>query len=76
MTARTDADLLQILQLRDDGLTMRQIAARMRMSRNAVLGLYHRIQRDTEPSEHDGTMPYGWWREGLRRQAKRAESRR
>lgn len=67
--ARTDADLLQILELRDSGLSFRQIAKRIGGSRNSVLGIYHRIQRQTEPSKHDGTMPYGWWREGLRKRA-------
>ncbi len=64
---RSDAEILHILDLRDIGLTCREIGKRVGATKDAIIGLLFRINADTEPSEHDGTMPSGWWRDGLAR---------
>ena len=64
---RTDAEILRILELRDLGLSCREVGARVGTTKNAIIGLTGRIRNDTEPSRHDGTMPSGWWRAGLKR---------
>lgn len=65
----TDAEIFTILELRDSGLPFSRIGERVGRKRNEVLGIYHRITKAAEPAdEFDGTMPYGWWKEGLRKQ--------
>lgn len=64
----SDAELLEMLDLADEGRTIDAIAERFGRTRGTVSGWLHRIRRETEPSRHDGTMPAGWWRDGLRRQ--------
>lgn len=65
MAKRTDAELLTMLEMRDAGWTMLAIGKAFKKSRNAISGILHRIDRETEASEHDGTMPEGWWKAGL-----------
>lgn len=67
----TDAELLTALHLRDrEGLSASQIADRMGVSRSSVLGVFFRVNRETD--KHDlsphlnGTMKADWWKEGLR----------
>jgi len=64
---RTDAEILHILELRDIGLSCREIGERTGTTKSAIIGLTGRIDRATEPSKHDGTMPRHWWRAGLKR---------
>ncbi len=64
---RTDAEILHIMDLRDIGLTCREIGERVGTTKDAMNGLLGRIDRATEPSKHDGTMPPMWWRDGLSR---------
>ena len=64
---RTDAEILRILDLCDSGMTCREVGERVGTTKNAIIGLTGRIRTDTEPSRHDGTMPSGWWRAGLKR---------
>ncbi len=64
---RTDAEILHIMDLRDTGLTCRKIGALVGATKDAINGLLGRIDRATESSKHDGTMPNGWWRRGLKR---------
>lgn len=61
----TDRELLAALDLRADGMGPAAIARRLRLSRGTVSGALYRIDRETERSPHDGTMPPGWWRAGL-----------
>lgn len=64
----TDAEILMILELRDRGWAFSKIALTMRMQRNSVLGMHYRVTKAAgPPDEFDGTMPYGWWKEGLRK---------
>ena len=65
----SDADLLRILDLSEQGLTYRQIAARMGRPHDSIRGTAQRIRSATEPSVHDGTMPPNWWQAGLRARA-------
>jgi hypothetical protein len=66
----SDAELLRVLDLRASGLPASKIAARMRRSKGQIVGVLYRIANETGPADrHDGTMPPGWWREGLKRQA-------
>ncbi len=58
-----------MLQLIDnEGWTRKQVADAMGVTRNAVLGQYHRIWTETRrgwPDETgDGTQPPGWWSRG------------
>ncbi len=64
---RTDAEVFNILEMRDDGLSCRQVGARLGTTKSAIIGLLGRIDRATESSSHDGSMPPKWWREGLKR---------
>lgn len=59
----TDAELLDILERREKGFTVQQIANRYGVSKNTLSGLFYRMK--AEPSPHDGTMPPRWYREGL-----------
>lgn len=70
--ATRDADMvaLTILDMRDgQGMSFRDIAVRLKMSRNAVLGIAYRVDRasreDTcacrKPRNKDGGMPRRWW---------------
>lgn len=74
-SAYSDAELLLVLELRRvEGLTFAEIAKRLRRSRGSVIGVVRRIDREAGPGDrHDGTMPPGWWRDGLARQAALAD---
>lgn len=72
-SALTDMQLLEILDLMDrHGMTALQVAPRYGKTRNAIIGLRHRILTDLEASEvgaaamkpenRDGGMPADWWR--------------
>jgi len=64
---RTDAEILDILEKRDSGLSCRQIGEGLGTTKGAIIGLTGRVDRATEASKHDGTMPRYWWRDGLNR---------
>jgi hypothetical protein len=62
----TDEEMLEALYLRDHrGLSAAGVARRMGKTRNSVLGLLHRVGRDTDASDGDGnkngSMPPRWW---------------
>ena len=63
----SDREILQILHLKDvEGLTCRAIGERFGKSKNAIIGLLSRVNKETDASDPDGngngTMPPGWWR--------------
>lgn len=69
----TDVQLLEILDLMDrHGMSASQVAPRFGKSRNAILGVRHRIVKDlaasdegatvTKPENCHGGMPADWWR--------------
>lgn len=63
----TDEEMLTALHLRDrEFLSAAKIAKRLNRSRSAVLGLFHRIEHETDfadVSPHlNGTMPERWWK--------------
>lgn len=45
-TAWTDEEMLRILALRDAGKSLSQIGAMMGCTKNAVIGMVHKIERD------------------------------
>ena len=47
----TDGEMLQVLDLRRKGMTARQIGDMFGVSKSAVIGLWDRINRDTDASE-------------------------
>jgi hypothetical protein len=68
MTRRawTDAEMLTALDLRDrEGLTYRQIGARIGRGRSSVAICLNRVDAETDLSDphgtQDGTMPPRWW---------------
>ena len=65
---RSDAEIFRILEMFDAGMTGIKIATELRISRSAAIATKNRIDREHIPSKHDGTMPYGWRRDGLARQ--------
>lgn len=74
---RPESELLRMLDLRAAGKSPRQIAALTRTSPGTVSGALHRIETDTgPPDEHDGTMPSGWWKAGLKRGSEREDGSR
>lgn len=79
----TDADVMAVLVMRDEGFTLTEIASRFRVSCGAVSGLQKRIRDDmriedqtfrpgevpaVKPENMDGGMPKDWWKPGLARQ--------
>ena len=83
----SDADLLAILDMVDEGVSAAGIAKLVGGSRNSILGKLHRIRVDLDDSERlvfpadgfaekpenrDGGMPARWWVAGLARQKGRA----
>jgi hypothetical protein len=76
----TDAELLQMLDLRANGVTATAIAEALGCGRSAVLAVTRRIAIQTDKSDpdghRDGTMPDGWWRKGLRKQGRLAATLR
>lgn len=42
----TDDEMLHVLALRDDGVSFSQIGAMIGRSKNAVIGMVHKIERD------------------------------
>lgn len=67
----TDAEMLDALERRAQGESAAVVARAMGRSRSAVLGLYHRIDTETDKADRtprlNGTMPPCWWRKGLNR---------
>jgi hypothetical protein len=65
----SDEDMLMALQLRDEGKTMEQAGRAIGRPKNAIAGLYFRINTETAASDPDGnqngTMPAMWWKAGL-----------
>lgn len=69
-TRADDEALLAMLDLRDgEGMSARQIAARVGKTRSAVCGAFARVKNEevTEcrcerPDNRDGAMGRGWWR--------------
>lgn len=62
----SDEATLLMLYLRDvEGWTARDVAAALGVTRNAVLGLYHRVwtqtRRDFPEEAGDGAEEPGWW---------------
>lgn len=61
----TDAEILEVLHMRDHrGMTAKQIAAATGKTKNAIIGLWHRVEaamRD-DNGTGNGTMPSDWWR--------------
>lgn len=71
-TQWTDGEILEALELRDhEGWTYARIAERLGRSRSALIGLLQRVDQaaDVAGARGDGTMPRGWWRDGLTRRA-------
>lgn len=65
----TDAELLRLLELRDLGLTLNEIARRLRRSRGSVIGMHKRLNDEADRCfprcDAEGTLPRGWWKAGL-----------
>jgi hypothetical protein len=65
----TDEEMLEALYLRDHrGLSAANVARRIGKTRNSVLGMFHRVGRDTYASDgtrldgnKNGSMPPRWW---------------
>lgn len=79
-----DARTLAALDMVAGGLTGADAAARLGVTRCAVLGLMKRVRDETDhaelpwrpgadvhlkPKNRDGGMPDGWWKRGLAQQA-------
>lgn len=70
----SDAELLEILDERADGISPTVTARRLGMSRSAMAGLHNRMRGDTDDpnwSNGDGTMSPEWVQAGLQRQMAR-----
>lgn len=69
--AWTDEEMLIALHMRDhQGMSAAKVATAMnKPSRAAVLGLVHRIGKETDASDPDnhrnGTMKPDWWKAGV-----------
>lgn len=65
-TRLSDEETLELLEMRETmtaaAITKTPLARKYGLSRNAVVGICHRIKQATEPCPMDGTMPPGWWR--------------
>jgi hypothetical protein len=65
-----DDRILVALDLQAQGLSASLIAARLGVTRSAVLGILHRVRVETDavpcacvkPENKDGGMQAGWWR--------------
>lgn len=62
----SDLDMILLLDLVDgEGMSVRRAAEEIGRSRNACLGMMHRIRNETACSDPDGnqngTMPRRWW---------------
>lgn len=70
----TDAQLLRMLDLQAEGVSPKAIAARLRCTKNQVIGALYRIRKDTDrldlTPERNGEMPPKWWRKGLAKQGR------
>lgn len=63
----TDEEVLEVMHLlENEGLTRKEVATRIGRSRNAVCGLAHRVNTETdafdETPELNGTLPPRWWK--------------
>jgi hypothetical protein len=62
----TDAEILMALDLRDhDGLSYAAVGRYLGRTRNSVLSMLRRVDRDTDRTDlspHlNGSLPRGWW---------------
>lgn len=62
--AFSDAELLDMLDRKAAGEPISSIGRSYGVGRNTIAGLLHRMTH-RQGSAHDGTMPDGWWRDGL-----------
>lgn len=68
--ADDERDLLMMHLMDNEGLSASVVRTRFGVTRNAVLGVRHRIRTDyarscegdPDPDRHDATMPPLWWR--------------
>lgn len=67
-TRDDDLFALRLLDLRDNtGLSAKEIGDRVDLTRNAVLGRFHRLKHDDvecqcrKPENRDGGTPRRWW---------------
>ena len=61
----TDVETFSLLESKDIGIPCPVIAKRLGRSLNSVYRRIEDLKAAHIPSEHDGSMPYGWWRDGL-----------
>lgn len=65
----TDAEMLEALYMRDhQGMTGEQIGKKLGRSKNSVIGMWNRVNAETERSKHDGKMGPRWWAKGIEKQ--------
>ena len=70
----TDLELFTILEMKDEGRSLGEISQKFLCTRSRIGGVIHRTQQAAGPwDEYDGTMPYGWWRDGLSARTKQGE---
>ena len=72
----TDTEILEVLHMRDHrGMSAREIAIKTGRTKNSIIGLWDRINREMvdDTGIGNGTMPDGWWR---RKQARAAQDQR
>jgi hypothetical protein len=67
----SEIDMLTALHMRDhESKTLGQIAKKLKRTRSAVGGMFHRYKLDAaftdEDGNQNGTMKPLWWQEGLR----------
>ena len=74
----SDATLLRMLDLREEGLSKAKIAARLRMTRGSVIGALYRIDQDTDAADltphRNGEEKPRWWKAGLAKQREAADA--
>lgn len=67
----TDAEMLEVLHMRDHrGMTAKEIADNLGVTKNAIIGLWHRVAKATDGAwdgagdngTGNGSMPDDWWR--------------
>lgn len=60
----SDEAVLEVLYMRDHlGMTAKGTAAAIGTTKNAIIGLWNRIDKAQQPGTYgDGTMAADWWR--------------